>query len=385
MALASEKTVRFSQTDNQHLFTSEDFAGLKLARYRIRLRAEEEALIPPFPGSTLRGTFGYALKQAVCVMSHRDCGRCLVASKCIYPYVFETPMPPGIAMLRKQQNAPHPFVLDPPIYCRSGTEMTENADRWCGPRWENHQLAIGEEIAFGLTLMGQAINHLPYLVYAVHEMAQRGIGKGRARFTLFEVSSVETAGTLRPIYCESSQRLDAQQQSADLSELVADRHAQWRANNDGGQSGDPPGSRCESLKLRFLTPTRIKTHDELQPQADFALLIRNLLRRISMLMAVHGECRMELDFRKLLERSAAISTQSSSLRWWDWERYSGRQQTKMKLGGFVGEVTYLGEYLAEFIPLLIAGELLRVGNGTSFGLGRFDFADFQLSADVRGE
>lgn len=63
----------------------EDFAALDLSRYELKLRACEPVSLPAFLGSTLRGAFGHALKEAVCVMNHRDCAKCLVADRCIYP------------------------------------------------------------------------------------------------------------------------------------------------------------------------------------------------------------------------------------------------------------------------------------------------------------
>ncbi|HHY33792.1 MAG TPA: CRISPR system precrRNA processing endoribonuclease RAMP protein Cas6, partial [Firmicutes bacterium] len=55
-----------------------------------------------------------------------------------------------------------------------------------------------------------------------------------------------------------------------------------------------------------------------------------------------------------------------------WERYSSRQDTRMKLGGLVGTATY--EFhdasLAEFfLPWLVLGEYIHVGKGCTFGLG----------------
>lgn len=38
--------------------------------------------------------------------------------------------------------------------------------------------------------------------------------------------------------------------------------------------------------------------------------------------------------------------------------------------GFVGRVVYEGP-LAEFLPLLLLGELIHVGKGTVFGQGKF--------------
>ena len=54
----------------------------------------------------------------------------------------------------------------------------------------------------------------------------------------------------------------------------------------------------------------------------------------------------------------------------DWERYLARQDTRMKMGGFVGRVEYQGN-LREFFPLLKLGEVVHVGKGTGFGLGRY--------------
>ncbi len=41
------------------------------------------------------------------------------------------------------------------------------------------------------------------------------------------------------------------------------------------------------------------------------------------------------------------------------------------MGGFVGEVTFAGN-IGPFIPLIKVGEILHVGKGTSFGLGRYE-------------
>lgn len=101
------------------------------------------------------------------------------------------------------------------------------------------------------------------------------------------------------------------------------------------------------------------------------MLARNLLRRISMLRLAHGDGPLELDYGALLEKAANVETRRSDLRWWDLARYSNRQRTTMKMGGFVGRVVYGGEGLGEFLPLIAAGEILRIGSGTSLGLGKY--------------
>lgn len=333
--------------------TPANFAGLRIARYQVRLRAEGETALPSFLGSTLRGAFGYALKQAVCVMNHRDCGRCLVANQCVYPYVFETPAPPNLSILHNQRNAPHPFIIDPPIYPRRN-----QADR-------QRILTAGDELEFGLTIMGRAIGYLPYIVYALHEMAQRGIGKGRAQFALAGVSVHQSTGIRHEIFDDVTQRLDETPDVvSDLSQLIDDRLDQLQARGSD-----------DRLNIRFITPLRIKVQGDLQPKADFEMLVRNLLRRISLLMIIHGDRQLDLDFKGLLELARAVEVRSSSLHWWDWGRYSARQETVMKLGGFVGEAEFTGDRLQDFLPLIVAGEFLRIGSATSFGLGKYELID----------
>ena len=63
--------------------------------------------------------------------------------------------------------------------------------------------------------------------------------------------------------------------------------------------------------------------------------------------------------------------------WIDWERYSNRQETKMKLGGFIGSITFEGD-LEPFLPFLLLGEYIHVGKGTSFGLWEYEIEDLGL-------
>src|ERR1700753_237323 len=95
---------------------ADDLTVLDVARYRLQLRAREATTLPPFLGSTLRGAFGHALKRSVCIMRPRDCERCLVADRCIYPYLFETSALPGLPRQGGYRQAPHPLVLLPPIF-----------------------------------------------------------------------------------------------------------------------------------------------------------------------------------------------------------------------------------------------------------------------------
>ncbi|PIW88055.1 MAG: hypothetical protein COZ94_01765, partial [Nitrospirae bacterium CG_4_8_14_3_um_filter_41_47] len=65
-----------------------------------------------------------------------------------------------------------------------------------------------------------------------------------------------------------------------------------------------------------------------------------------------------------------IKVKEKNLKWYEWERYSGRQETRLKMGGFVGEITFEGD-IEPFMPFIKAGEVLHVGKGTGFGLGKY--------------
>jgi hypothetical protein len=85
---------------------------------------------------------------------------------------------------------------------------------------------------------------------------------------------------------------------------------------------------------------------------------------------VHGAA-IDWTFRPLLAQAAAVQVTAASLRWRDWQRYSNRQQSTMSLGGFVGDLELAGD-LAPFAPLLRAAEILHVGKGATFGLGKME-------------
>ncbi len=131
-----------------------------------------------------------------------------------------------------------------------------------------------------------------------------------------------------------------------------------------------------TLNLLFLTPTRLKYGERLTPQLEFHILVRNLLRRVSLLSYFHWEEELDFDFKGLIEDSKNVRVLRSDLKWYDWERYSNRQEVRMKMGGFIGPVVFEGDF-SPFIPFLFLGEYVHVGKGTSFGLGKYKILNFE--------
>ncbi len=385
---------------------AEQLGAIRVAQFRFILRAEEPMRLPAYAGSTLRGGFGHAFKRAVCVVRHGECDRCLIRQQCPYQYVFETPPPADTEMLRKYPAAPHPFVIEPPLDGR-------------------RSYAAGDSLNFGLTLIGRGIDYLPYFIVAFEEFGRTGLGRSHGRFRLAEVRGetrnggperwvtiytgdrkilrddfrIRTGGEsaaypTSKIEQGKSGRKDSSE-AADLGSSICDvrSHSDHPTSKiEQGKSGRKDSSEAADLgsstfdfrslpqsadlgssilDIRFLTPTRLKFENSLASDLEFHILIRNLLRRLSVLSYFHCGKRLDLDFKGLIERAKGVTKVESSLRWVDWERYSARQQSTMLMGGLVGAVTFEGP-LAEFLPLLRLGELVHVGKGTVFGLGLYE-------------
>src|SRR5262249_26448426 len=132
-----------------------------------------------------------------------------------------------------------------------------------------------------------------------------------------------------------------------------------------------PSEERDKVNLYFLTPVRLVSAGELTSKLPFVTFFRSLLRRLALLAYFHCGQPANLEaMRQLIKAAESVMIKQSSLRWRDWERFSTRQQTRMKLGGLVGMVSYEGD-MTPFLPFLRLGELTHVGKGTSFGLGKY--------------
>jgi CRISPR-associated endoribonuclease Cas6 len=313
----------------------------KFARFQFVLKAEDCIHLPAYKGSTFRGAFGYAFKKIVCVNREKACESCLLKEKCVYSYVFETPPPSETSKMRKYPFAPHPFVITPPLE-------------------EKRTYRENDTLCFQLTLIGKAIDFLPYFIYTFDELGKMGIGKGKGRYQLEEVEAIHV--------------IERTKVTDEEGMLIYSGKDKTLKNNFKVLGVDDLKSFHSSpftLHLRFLTATRLKFDGKLSPTLQFHILFRNLLRRISLLSYFHCGEELDLDFKGLIEGSREVKVQQENLSWFDWERYSNRQETKMKMGGFIGSITFEGD-LEKFMSFLLLGEYIHVGKGTSFGLGKYE-------------
>ena len=350
----------------------------RIAKFRFTVYARERIRLPDYKGAVFRGGFGYAFKKIVCVVKDKPCDSCLLKQKCIYSYIFETPPPDDTEILRLYPKVPHPFVIEPPLT-------------------EKQVFAPGESFSFHLILIGNAIDYLPYFIYTFTELGKQGIGSDRGRYDLTRVEGIGLGGASVEIYTNKTQtltnhypiiqahQLDRWRPAAETSPPEGQHFAvNAGANDDPGAENRaatsshksekdpaPAGNHRNTITLSLKTPLRIRFDGQITDNLEFHVLLRNLLRRIASLSYFHCGKRLDVDFRGLIEKSLAVRQSASDVQWYDWKRYSTRQEDWMSLGGVIGNVSYEGD-MSDFVALLRLGEYVHVGKGTSFGLGKYE-------------
>lgn len=310
--------------------------NLKAARFIFTMTVQEPMILPPYKGSTFRGGFGNAFRRIACSRRRQDCDGCLLTAACPYWLLFEPGPPAGTEILKKFEEIPRPFVIEP-----DETEKTE--------------FQPGEVLSLHLVLIGKALDYLPYFILVFKELGEIGIGKGRAGYRLDRVTSIPLQEEKETITVYDGKKV----------------YPHYHVVTPDGIRETLPGKTCDILKIDFKTMTRLKAGGVFVEKPEFSVLVRVLFRRLSLLQYFYCGERMSIDFNAAIERAQNVSLRANTTSWVDWERYSSRQNTRMKLGGLVGRAEYEGPW-HEFSELLRWGELVHVGKGATFGLGRYE-------------
>jgi len=310
--------------------------NLKAVRFLFTLTVREPMVLPPYKGSTFRGGFGNVFRRIACSRRRRDCDGCLLTAACPYWLLFEPGPPAGTEMLKRFQEIPRPFVIEP-----EETEKTE--------------FQPGEMLTLHLILIGKALDYLPYFILVFKELGEIGIGKRRAGYRLDRVTSIPQQEKEEAITVYDGEKV----------------YPYYHIVRPDNIRNTLPAETSNTLKIDFKTMTRLKAGGAFVERLDFSILVRTLFRRLSLLQYFYCGERMSIDFGAAIERAQNVSLRTDNTSWVDWERYSSRQNTRMKLGGLVGRAEYEGPW-HEFAELLRWGEMTHVGKGATFGLGRYE-------------
>jgi len=311
------------------------YPDLRLYHFQLELELKHgrEAL-PAYLGSTFRGMIASSFRQLVCITQAPVCDGCILLSHCAYPYMFETFAPVDLPkpLQKRFQQAPRPYIFDVPLAYQGESTLT-----------------------LGLTLVGKAIDYLPYFIYAIEEASKKqGLGKSRVPYHLTKVTSC--AGSDAAVIFDAERGV--------VSEAV-----QPITLNDLYDQSDTD---VDELTLEFLTPLRIKKYGKIQKdesRINFYLFMNLLLGRLDSLSLFHFTHQWAPNCT-LRELAREVEVSAMDLHLQKLQRYSTRREQKLSLDGLVGKITFRGP-LRQFLPILKMGTYVHVGAGTAFGLGKY--------------
>jgi len=196
------------------------------------------------------------------------------------------------------------------------------------------EFQMGTRVNFRIYLFGEKITGVPYVISALYKgLKEIGIGKERIKLERFKIK------------VNGKKIFDGT----------------FRSYTPGHLTFTPPTEVPKRILLRLETPLRIKEGGRYVREG---LKLETLLRSIW-----HRWAKIEgLPLSKLPFRSN-YQIEKSALTFIDFARYSNRQQTKMRLGGVMGEIELTNLDLESY-RLLKLGEIIGVGKQVTFGLGK---------------
>ncbi|MFQ3675621.1 MAG: CRISPR system precrRNA processing endoribonuclease RAMP protein Cas6 [Endomicrobiia bacterium] len=295
--------------------------------FKFNLVTKETIQLHEYKGSALRGGFGIAFRKLCCIQKNIPCRECALKNSCVYSIVFEGMAKDGLNNYRLEE-IPKPFIIEPPM-----DKKTEYLPE--------------ETISFNFILIGKAITFLPYVIFAFSELGKIGLGKTNGKYELKEVLTSDGE-----IIFDSKNK------------ILKNVFTQYTDNGDNRNING-------KVKISYITPTRLKSKGKYIRIPEFEVVIRALLRRITILSDLYCDYKIVVNYDELIKIASEVKIKNKNLYWYDWERYSKYRDLRMSLGGFVGEVEYEGN-IAPFKEFLCLGEKIHIGKNCTFGLGKYE-------------
>jgi len=283
--------------------------------------------LPGYIGGIVRGAFGAALLARACQTNQHRCPPCESPTGCAYAKLFA--MSGSFSdnpTQSEEKDQPHPLVLNAKV---SDDDRT---------------------LTIRLNLFGEEACHLQNAaVAAAIDCAKVGLGHLLVSGELASIEVLDATGV------------------------------RWQRVPDKGDKQPSQAllllhSESPTLRIRLRSPLRLYSLKRivLPEELTADLFIRALMRRVSMLVRLHGSPGPMPAFHPWTQRAANLRLVEQQLEWGKKERFSRRQESRVSISGIVGEFTLAGEDVTNFWPLLKLGEITHVGKGTIHGLGQFD-------------
>ena len=272
---------------------------------------------PPF-AFVLRSVLGYNLRSMCCIAHGSECASCQYNQTCAYAFIFETILPLSNKIKPGTNRASHPF-----IFSNSKPEQSE----------------------FTITLLGRAIDYLPYIYAAFVRAGKYGLFKSRTQYSIEDL-----------LISEKSILID--EQNIDMN---FDRF-EWSIS---GIKTNPA-----EILVELKTPLRFKTKGKYISDFTADDFMMCLYRRMKTVCMLYGNFDDATDY---IPQQDKIKIVERNLHWQDYTHYSSRQKSAMELGGVTGTFKLIGQFSDFEIAMLDFAKLFNAGKNTNFGLGQLDY------------
>lgn len=303
--------------------------------YRFHFVALDPVRIPRHKGDNVfRGAFGTIFRRIACEPDCPGSNGCPVSQTCPYAWVFEPRWEGGPSGLA---DAPRAFVL------RAGAAEGD--------------MEPGDRFSIDLHVFSGRPDLLEYFVLTFRQLADEGIGTGRGRAQLIQVTHLD-------------------KEAVETTELfTGGRLLKVRDDGLAWEFDDTQREPTGRIRVRFRTPTELKAASGgASGHPEFGVLVRRLINRVGNLAALYQGGAFAIDYRALAERADRVKVIGSDSGWRNVERRSSRTGQRHSLGGFVGWVEYEGP-VGEFLPWLELARWVGVGRQTVWGKGWVEVAD----------
>lgn len=301
--------------------------SLTFCRLRITIRLLDNAFLPPYKGSCIRGAIGHGMRALACTTGALSCSGCPAISVCDFTRLFKPDQIPG-------KSIPAPYIVDPPALRET-------------------RFAKGCELTFTLTLFGAAADLLHRWIKAIEIAGTRfGLGEDRAFFELVRIDAENPQGGMLTVYDAGTVRQEPPPRFS--FSVVKDSYA---------------ASQAQKVYVRLLTPLKFKDKGSVANDLTAQLFFETLLRRIRSLSHFYATDAPLLDFTSDIKK---VAMGHKTLRWITLERKSISHPTAVNLGGFVGSFELTG-LTPPLLTLLAFGVYTHLGKNTVYGCGKYAF------------
>ncbi|OJF75918.1 MAG: hypothetical protein BKP49_09690 [Treponema sp. CETP13] len=281
--------------------------------------------IPPL--FVLRSVLGWQLRRLCCIATDAKCQDCKYHKSCVYSYVFETILDKTNQVQQGINRASHPFVFS-----------------------DDNKVKLYEPIktySFKITLIGKAVDYIPYIYAALQKAGSKGLLKNRIPF------KVE-----RLLYKSDELLINDEKINTNFSKLIWDKSFATKK------------SKATEILVQLKSPLRFKSNGKYSTNFTAEQFFSCLERRYKTLFLLYGEGE---DISELSYKSDKITISDRNLKWQDSKHYSARQRNVMKLGGAVGNFLLKGNFTEAQLSLLEFSKIFSAGKNTNFGLGQIDY------------